>query len=76
MSWNHRLLAHEYKGEVYLEIHEVFYNKEGVPEVYTEKGVSVVAKDVNGIKWVLDKMQKCIDKPILSVANFPKEYKT
>jgi hypothetical protein len=26
MGWNHRILAHEHNGEVYLQIHEVYYN--------------------------------------------------
>ena len=40
MGWNHRILAHEYKGEVYLQIHEVYYDEEGklndVVETYHE----------------------------------------
>ena len=74
MSWNHRILAHEHKGEVYLQIHEVYYNTKGVPHSHTYKGTSVAAKDIEGIKWVLDKMKECADKPILSVDSFPKEY--
>lgn len=75
MSWNHRILAHEHKDEIYLQIHEVYYNEEGIPNGYTEKGVSVGSEDIEGINWVLDKMKECADKPILSVKNFPKEYK-
>jgi len=75
MGWNHRILAHEHKYEVYLQIHEVYYNEEGVPNSYTKNGVSVGAENVEAIKWVLDKMKECVDKPILSVNNFPKEYK-
>ena len=28
MSWNHRILAHENNGEVYFQLHEVFYKNE------------------------------------------------
>ena len=31
MGWNYRILAHDYKGEVYLQIHEVYYDEEGKP---------------------------------------------
>ena len=25
MGWNHRILAHEHNGEIYLQIHEVYF---------------------------------------------------
>lgn len=77
MGWNHRILAHEHKGEVYFEIHEVFYNNNGEPDGYTEKGVSVGGEDLESITWTLEKMFECRDKPILWAGDkFPKEYKT
>lgn len=75
MSWNHRILAHKDGDEMYFEIHEVYYDKEGKPDSYTANGVSVGAESLDGIKWVLDKMKECLDKPILSAENFPNIYK-
>ena len=41
MSWNHRVLAHKDGDEMYLQIHEVYYDKDGKPNGYTANGVSV-----------------------------------
>ena len=75
MGWNHRVLAHKDGDEMYFQIHEVYYDKDGKPDSYTANGVSVGAESLDGIKWVLDKMKECLDKPILSVENFPNIYK-
>ena len=37
MSWNYRVI----KKEDYLEIHEVYYDKKGKPNGYTENAVTV-----------------------------------
>ena len=71
MSWNHRILAHKDGDDYYYQIHEVYYDDNGNPESYTTNGVSVGAESINGIEWTLDKMKECLDKPILSVENFP-----
>ena len=75
MGWNHRILAHECKGEVYLQIHEVYYDEEGKPNSYTEP-IPVGSETVKGITWTLNKMLECRAKPILWAGEkFPKEYK-
>ena len=76
MSWNYRLLAHKDGEDVFLQIHEVYYDEEGKPHSYTENGVTVSGESLECVKWVLSKMKKCTNKPILSVENFPEEYKT
>ncbi len=76
MNWNHRILAHKKGEETYFEIHEVYYNKEGKPYSYTEKGVSIIGEDLEEVNWVLDKMKECVNKPILSADDFPKEYES
>jgi len=74
MTWNHRVLAHKDGDDWYFQIHEVFYDKDNIPESYTKDGISVGAEDLEGITWVLDKMKECLNKPILSAENFPKEW--
>ena len=75
MAWNHRVLAHKYKDEVYFEIHEVLYDENGVPNGYTEKGITVGGENIKGIRWTLNKMKECLKKPILWAGDeFPKEY--
>lgn len=62
MSWNHRILAHKNNGEVYFQLHEVYYTN-GVPNGYTADPITVGSETLEGMKWTLNKMQKAIKKP-------------
>jgi len=74
-GWNHRILAHKYKDEIFLEIHEVYYDSDGKPNGYTEKPISVGGENLKAITWVLNKMKECRKKPILWAGeDFPSEY--
>jgi len=74
MTWNHRVLTREYKGfneaEVLFEIHEVFYNDDGIPEMCTEDAVSVVGDNLAELKQTLRWMRKALRQPILNYADF------
>ena len=75
MSWNHRILAHENNGEVYFQLHEVYY-KDEVPNSYTANPITVGSESLKGIKWTLNKMQDAVKKPILWAGEkFPNECK-
>jgi len=76
MTWNYRILAHEYKGEIYLQVHEVYYSKKSKPVKYTENAVSVGGETIGEILQVLKKMKKSWKNPILYAGDrFPNEYK-
>ena len=66
MSWNHRILAHENNGEIYFQLHEVYYTNE-VPDGYTANPITVGSETIKGIKWTLNKMQEAIKKRILTL---------
>lgn len=75
MSWNYRLMAQEQDGEIFLQIHEVYYDDNKVPHLYSEEGVSIFSESVEGVKWVLEKMSEATTKPILWAGDkFPDEY--
>jgi len=75
MGWNHRILAREHEGEVYFNIHEVYY-KDGIPDGYTANPISVGGESIKSIRWTLNKMKECLKKPILwGDERFPQEYK-
>jgi hypothetical protein len=75
MSWNHRVLIHEELNYEHFMIHEVYYDKNGKPDSYTENGVRVGGHDLKSIKWSLNKMKECLKKPILYYGDkFPQEY--
>ena len=76
MSWNHRILAHKEKGEIFFQIHEVYYDTNGNPDGYTTNPVLIGSETVKGITWVLHKMLECRKKPILWAGEkFPNECK-
>lgn len=71
--WNHRVLAHKYNDEVVFEIHEVYYDDNGVPNGYCSTRVS--GDSIKGIKWTLNRMKDCLKRPILWGGDkFPEEY--
>ena len=73
--WNHRVLAHKYKNEVILEIHEVFYT-DGIPDSYTEQAIGLSGDSIKELNQTLTWMRKCLKKPILHYGKrFPEVYK-
>lgn len=75
MSWNYRVLASEHEGEVFFEIHEVYYDKKHNPTSYTENPVSISGSNLEEVKWVLEKMNESLDKEVLWKGDeFPRVY--
>ena len=74
MTWNHRVITKEYRGfnevEVLFEIHEVYYNDDGIPEMCTEDAVGVVGDNLAELKQTLRWMRKALRQPILNYADF------
>lgn len=73
--WNYRILAHEFKGEIYLKVHEVYYTN-NKPESYTEDAVDVSGDNLKEIKQQLKMMKQDIKQDILWAGKkFPKKFK-
>lgn len=73
--WNYRLMAKEYNGEVWFDIHEVYY-KNDMPVSCSKEPVTVGGNSTNEIRESLSKMTECIEKPIIWYGDrFPKEYR-
>jgi len=72
MHWNHRVVdfTEENNGESWVEICEVFYDKDHQPYLYTARGVGVVGETTEEIKDTLYKMLDCLNKPVLMKADF------
>lgn len=69
-------MAHEYDGEIYLKIHEVYYNSNKVPDSFTFNSVGIGGKNIKELEWVLKRMKEALKKPILWAGDkFPQEYK-
>ena len=70
MTWDHRVLAHEHKGELTFEIHEVFYNDDGTPNMCTENAVGVAGDTLPELAKTLRLMLSALTEPILNYADF------
>jgi len=68
-TWEYRVLAREHKGEVFFEVHEIFYT-DGIPDMCTEDPVGVVGDNLAEISDTLKWMKKALKKPILSYSDF------
>jgi len=82
MSWNHRILVTEEKNLVdgskypYFQLHEVYYDENGVPNGATKNPITLGAESFEGLEWTVDNIKECLDKPILwGDSRFPQEYK-
>lgn len=76
MSWNYRILAFEQEDETVLQICEVYYNDENIPDGYTDKNTVISTEGKEGLRWVLSKYREALKKPILYGGDkFPSEYK-
>jgi len=80
MGWNFRVLVTEtnISGDVetWYAIHEVYYDKDGVPDGTTKRSVDISGESKKDLKWRMKKMKKCLSKPFLwGDDRFPKEYK-
>jgi hypothetical protein len=71
MTWNHRVLKTKdgVDGSDWYAIHEVFY-EDGKPRSYTANPIDVSGESIDDIRWVLERMRECLDKPALTPADF------
>ncbi len=76
-SWNHRILVDiDKNNERYFQVHEVYYNNDGKPDGYSENPITISSETIDGLKWTLDRINECFEKPILwAGVRFPNEYK-
>lgn len=74
MSWNYRLMAIEHDDEIYIQVHEVYY-EDDKPVSYTEGPITMGGENIGEIKWSIDKINEGLKKPTLWWGDkFPQEY--
>lgn len=73
-TWNYRIIARDYKGDVDYGVYEVFYSN-GEPDGHIENPIQPTFESIEGLNWFREKLKEALEKPVLSYANFPKEYK-
>jgi hypothetical protein len=69
MTWNYRVIKTEITllGKVHEQygIHEVYYDKNRVPQSHTENAVSLTGECLSDIKEDLQYIQSAFNKPVL-----------
>lgn len=75
-TWNYRVLYSKENEEDCFAVHEVYYNKEGKPYLYTESPSVVSSEKITGLNQVMRMFYEAMNKPVLDKNNFPEEYKT
>ena len=79
MTWNHRIIRTDGgwadEGHLY-QIHECYYESENeeIPTASTEKPTAVSAESVDGLRWMLKQMVKCLGRPVLEYDEEKKEF--
>jgi hypothetical protein len=72
MSWNYRLVQRDYVNEIEVQIHEVYYNKDGTISMYTQSPISpsgygeTLDDAVTSLKNDINLMRAAFNKPVLT----------
>ena len=72
MSWNYRVMSLD--GGTSFGIHEVYYDPDNKPKVYTLNSVRPHGESLEELKLDLSRMLKAAEKPILTPQDFPEAY--
>ena len=73
MSWNYRIVKTiDDSGDVYLGIHEVYYEKDNkTPYARSVDAIAVWGSDIGDLKTVLRQMKRALASKILTDEDFP-----
>lgn len=77
-TWNYRVMKFvDDDGEPCHQIHEVYYDKEGHPNGYTENPANIFSiEGIDGLSRVFEKMAEALKKPVLDESDFSKSAQT
>ena len=72
MGWNYRLVRHTAEqGQVWFEIHECYYNKDGTISAWTEDPCHPSGETVEELRSDLERMMQALDYPVIEVKHEP-----
>ena len=71
MSWNYRIIkSKDIDGSNYYQVHEVFYDEDGVANGCTENAITPVGNTVEELKRVFEMILNSFDKPVIEEEYF------
>ena len=73
MTWNYRILKKNEKGEETFGIHEVYYAKDGSPQMYSEFPVRLDEQSLEDLQESIKKLGLAFGKPCLEPSDFSKK---
>ena len=62
-NWNYRVMEHEKEKEDIFQIHEVYYDKEGIAG--DNRNGQIKSQSLEDLQWTLEQMLKASKKEIL-----------
>ena len=62
-NWNYRVMEHENEKENTFQIHEVYYDEDGVAGYHINGQIK--SQSLEDLKWTLEKMLEATNKEIL-----------
>lgn len=70
MSWNHRVVRRFYPNthmddSMLYEIHEVYYDDDGMIGSITKEPISIMEETVDDLKKTVERLTKCLEQPII-----------
>lgn len=71
MEWNYRVIAFMDEDAPYFRIHEVYYDQNGKPAAYMRCPAGVESESPEGLMWVMERMKKALELPVLKITDFP-----
>ena len=69
MSWDYRVV----KKEDMYGIHEVYYDEDGWPYLCTKNPITMDARLLPDLEWMLKHFQAALDEPCLNYTDFRKK---
>lgn len=80
MGWNFRVFRRTLKNfddttSDWFSIHETYYDENGKPNGWTVDAIDLQGEGIEELKWTLQKMLECLEKPVLEYEDEPKRTK-
>lgn len=70
MSWNYRVIKTIIGGEESYGIHEVYYDEQGKPKMYSKDPVPAYGETLLELKEDMERLLKAFNTPILTEDDF------
>ena len=70
-TWNYRVVKTATDGETIFGIHEVYYDDDDKPQMYSTEPCPVFSEDLDGLRKECERFLFAVSKPVLVPSDFP-----